>query len=431
MNLKAIIINEVKLILTKSILILLSLILLIFQFIIAIPVLLIGYLLQFIYNNIRPTYLLELKQKLRSKKILSLDLKIIIINLFQSILILLSFILLVIQFMIFIPITLIIYLLQLVKNKVKPSYLLDSEEKLRFKEFIKIYKTEIKKTFLFSRQNLLMKKDNNSYGINTDIIIDNEGIYLELDNSYYSFSSFLYGIFGDLKSIQILKNLNLSLLLSALQGQFIKFSLPIRVHNLFDEFCLFKLNLLVSNKLDWAFAELYGFCIKITFVHFAKIPPVLVPWKNISRCQLIRNTYCEKYYQFDINQKDILNISLSYETIYKLEKYSKIKINIDDKQIFSSRKDLTVAEAKLKKKFQSLTSIDQNTSISQPITWGEYQLFLNAQASGLFHSDAVLYSISSELLNQPVTGISQRDALWFCAWLSTSTFLGLDITSYD
>lgn len=89
------------------------------------------------------------------------------------------------------------------------------------------------------------------------------------------------------------------------------------------------------------------------------------------------------------------------------------------------------AAIRLNQRFQNLTPIDEQTAISEPITWGEYQLFLNAQASGQFHSSAEILPVSPEQENELVTGISWQDARWFCAWLSTQASLQSENIVYD
>ena len=89
------------------------------------------------------------------------------------------------------------------------------------------------------------------------------------------------------------------------------------------------------------------------------------------------------------------------------------------------------AAIRLNQRFQNLTPIDDQTAISEPITWGEYQLFLNAQASGQFHSSAESLPVSPEQNNQFVTEISWQDARWFCAWLSTQASLQSEDIVYD
>ena len=89
------------------------------------------------------------------------------------------------------------------------------------------------------------------------------------------------------------------------------------------------------------------------------------------------------------------------------------------------------AAIRLEQKFRNLTSIDEQTAISEPITWGEYQLFLEAQASGQFHSSAEIMTISPEQENQPVTGIDKQGASWFCGWLSTQANLQSEGIVYD
>ncbi|MGK7874891.1 MAG: GUN4 domain-containing protein [Xenococcaceae cyanobacterium] len=81
------------------------------------------------------------------------------------------------------------------------------------------------------------------------------------------------------------------------------------------------------------------------------------------------------------------------------------------------------ASVRLEQRFCNLTLIDDKTAISSPITWGEYQLFLEAQEIGQFHSTAEIRQISPEQENQPVTEISPKDARWFCAWLATQASL--------
>ena len=89
------------------------------------------------------------------------------------------------------------------------------------------------------------------------------------------------------------------------------------------------------------------------------------------------------------------------------------------------------AELRLEQKFRNLNPIDDKTDISEPITWGEYQLFLNDQIAEQFHSSAEVITISPEQENQPVTGINEKDARWFCAWLSTQANLQSEDIVYD
>ena len=89
------------------------------------------------------------------------------------------------------------------------------------------------------------------------------------------------------------------------------------------------------------------------------------------------------------------------------------------------------AELRLEQRFNNLKKIDHKTAISEPITWGEYGLFLEAQTLGQFHSTAEIIPISPERENKPVTGISQIDAQWFCGWLSTQASLQSEEIVYD
>ena len=87
------------------------------------------------------------------------------------------------------------------------------------------------------------------------------------------------------------------------------------------------------------------------------------------------------------------------------------------------------AEAKitLEQRFQQMISLDKQTQITAtPISWGEYQRFLEAQNTGQFHSVAQPQTILPEQLDLPATGISPTDRNWFCAWLPTQTSLQVD-----
>jgi hypothetical protein len=77
------------------------------------------------------------------------------------------------------------------------------------------------------------------------------------------------------------------------------------------------------------------------------------------------------------------------------------------------------AEVRLDQRFRrNFMPIDDHRLIDQGyITWGEYQLFLEDQATGQFHSQATILRIDPGKLHQPATGIAFEDARWFCAWL--------------
>ncbi len=89
------------------------------------------------------------------------------------------------------------------------------------------------------------------------------------------------------------------------------------------------------------------------------------------------------------------------------------------------------AEVVLEERFANLTPIDEKAAISESITRGEYQLFLQDQASKQFHSTADLITIIPNSENQPVTGIKWEDARWFCGWLATQTSLQTEGKVYD
>jgi len=93
------------------------------------------------------------------------------------------------------------------------------------------------------------------------------------------------------------------------------------------------------------------------------------------------------------------------------------------------------ARVRLEERLRRLIAIDDKTAIDPNyITWDEYQLFLEAQITGQFHSQATIVQApteQSDAANQPVTGISWQDARWFCAWSSTHAPLQSDKVVYD
>lgn len=94
--------------------------------------------------------------------------------------------------------------------------------------------------------------------------------------------------------------------------------------------------------------------------------------------------------------------------------------------------DEQVAIITLERRFQRMVELEEGVSITaEPITWNEYQQFLEAQANGQFHSQAELREIPQGQLVQPVTGISVEDQNWFCAWLVTQTSLQSETAVYD
>ena len=94
--------------------------------------------------------------------------------------------------------------------------------------------------------------------------------------------------------------------------------------------------------------------------------------------------------------------------------------------------DEVAAEISLEQSFRNLIPLNDHTAITANyITWGEYQLFLEDQTTGQFHSTAELISVPNSQLNQPVKRIRWQDARWFCAWLSTQTRLQSEEGVYD
>ena len=87
----------------------------------------------------------------------------------------------------------------------------------------------------------------------------------------------------------------------------------------------------------------------------------------------------------------------------------------------------TAVKITLEQRFQQMIRLDNQAEITaNPISWGEYQQFLEAQNTGQFHSTAQPQTILLRQLDLPVAGISKADRNWFCAWLSTQAGLKSD-----
>jgi len=87
----------------------------------------------------------------------------------------------------------------------------------------------------------------------------------------------------------------------------------------------------------------------------------------------------------------------------------------------------TAVKITLEQRFQQMIRLDNQAEITaNPISWGEYQQFLEAQNTGQFHSTAQPQTILLGQLDLPVAGISKADRDWFCAWLSTQAGLRSD-----
>ncbi|MDX2099186.1 MAG: GUN4 domain-containing protein [Leptolyngbyaceae cyanobacterium bins.59] len=89
------------------------------------------------------------------------------------------------------------------------------------------------------------------------------------------------------------------------------------------------------------------------------------------------------------------------------------------------------AKVRLEQRFRHLTALSDTTALSDPITWGEYQLFLRDQKDQQFHSWAEDRLITPEQSDHLVTDIHWEDARWFCAWLSTQSHLAPGDDVYD
>jgi hypothetical protein len=92
------------------------------------------------------------------------------------------------------------------------------------------------------------------------------------------------------------------------------------------------------------------------------------------------------------------------------------------------------AEVRLAQRFQTLTRLTDQIAISDGITWGEYQLFIEKQVEQAFHSwaDTATVAATEHRSAQRVDNeIAWEDARWFCAWLSTQPNLAPDDGVYD
>jgi len=124
----------------------------------------------------------------------------------------------------------------------------------------------------------------------------------------------------------------------------------------------------------------------------------------------------------------------SLELLYRIVKEEKSQIkdprlqqHLDEMLATVQFTGLTAAKNVLNQRFQHMILLDNQAEITaNPISWREYQQFLEAQNTGQFHSIAQPKTILPEQLDLPVTEISQADCNWFCAWLPTQTGLKAD-----
>ncbi len=107
------------------------------------------------------------------------------------------------------------------------------------------------------------------------------------------------------------------------------------------------------------------------------------------------------------------------------------KIRQQLEEALARNSDSWTSEIHLEQRIRNLTSIGRGTALDPNfITWGEYQLFLEDQSTGQFHSTAQVVEIPQDP-TQPVTGIPWQDALWFCAWLGSKANLQPEKGVYD
>jgi len=89
------------------------------------------------------------------------------------------------------------------------------------------------------------------------------------------------------------------------------------------------------------------------------------------------------------------------------------------------------ARVKLEEQFQTRVPLDDKALISSDyITWMEYRLFLEDQETKQFHSQAKVENFSAYPPESRILNISQIDARWFCAWLSTQIYLHSEEATY-
>lgn len=94
--------------------------------------------------------------------------------------------------------------------------------------------------------------------------------------------------------------------------------------------------------------------------------------------------------------------------------------------------DELITRIRLENRFAKLVVLNEATAIDVGyITWREYQLFLEDQKNGQFHSKASLIAIPPKQEDQPALGIAWEDARWFCAWLATKSDLQPEEGTYD
>lgn len=133
-----------------------------------------------------------------------------------------------------------------------------------------------------------------------------------------------------------------------------------------------------------------------------------------------------------------LEIPENLHTLDLAERIANDAKSIDDplrQRLLDARQQQAPKSAKvlLEQHFQKLTALNEQTAISDYITWGEYQLLIEDQQDKTFHSWAnaehlavVEYS-PYELLDD----VAWEDARWFCAWLATQAQLAPEDGVYD
>ncbi|MBW4525022.1 MAG: GUN4 domain-containing protein [Phormidium tanganyikae FI6-MK23] len=104
---------------------------------------------------------------------------------------------------------------------------------------------------------------------------------------------------------------------------------------------------------------------------------------------------------------------------------------LDRALLLAAYKGHTAAELRLQTRFQNVQRVGQADLCLDYITWGEYRLFLDAQETKQYHSQAKQIEILIAEMNEPVKGISWQDAQWFCNWVSSLPLLQSPDQVYD
>jgi GUN4-like len=130
-------------------------------------------------------------------------------------------------------------------------------------------------------------------------------------------------------------------------------------------------------------------------------------------------------YYYELHNKGIPKFKITYLIVWESILFVQLSLKICIQELKERRKFNPSAELLLRQRFLESYQSDRKKEIPVFISWDEYNLFLNDQLSGIFHSRASIPKNTGKNGAAPVTvtEISIEDAHWFCAWLSMkSTF---------